>query len=773
MLGNGAERARAADRRDELRLAARAARCRSTASRRSGSGTAREAARHLRVPGARSTDALRAEIERRRAPRLSTCSAAATGRASTCASTRAGVPNIVEVNPLPGILPDPGGQLVPAEGGARRRARLRRAHRRAALAAPRPARQGVAARRGAQRVKIAILFDGATAYADARPAHPRHRRSHRARRSSPRGTRSSASPSTRTGSGSRSCAAASSTSSSTCARASTASRRSSRRSSPCSSCSDFPFTGSSSWTTALCLRKHVVNAAARARRAAGAEVRRRPPRRADPVASASRPSASRRRKMRRSASSSARSCATRAQLAERVERDARAVGRGARPALRRRPRGERRHPRRRRAADRRDRLRPACRKGMWRIVTYRSKWETGSDEDLGAAPRCPARLPAERRQRRCARSPSRRGARRRHRLRPRRHAHRRARPAVDPRGERESRHRARRRASRAWRASPASSTARSFGSICELGLQRSARRRSRPADDGRSRSGCRASTPSGGRARSLRRRRGVATRCDSALCVARASRPRSPRCSTRPASFSRRRGRRRARAVRRDVRDAPARAPMIRRRRRTTSSSARSTDGQLVGLRLLRRDAGHRSHVRPLLDRGAIRLPGTRRRARARARGRAPAPRAWSAAARRRDVVAPRLRGHAAVLRAQRLRRGRPRARFLRPGGRPDHVSTHTPHHTRARSSDAMSDWQKILRDESISTLDELKRTWPNGSATKRPNGRSTSRRCSRRSTTSRCASRRDVARADQGSRRPDVATVRPDGPGARRSSTA
>lgn len=33
-------------------------------------------------------------------------------------------------------------------------------------------------------------------------------------------------------------------------------------------------------------------------------------------------------------------------------------------------------------------------KGMWPIVTYRSKWETGSDEDLGAVPRCPADLPA-------------------------------------------------------------------------------------------------------------------------------------------------------------------------------------------------------------------------------------------------------------------------------------------------------------------------------------------------------------------------------------------
>jgi D-alanine-D-alanine ligase len=33
-------------------------------------------------------------------------------------------------------------------------------------------------------------------------------------------------------------------------------------------------------------------------------------------------------------------------------------------------------------------------KGMWKIVTYRSKWEEGSDEDLGSVPHCPARLPA-------------------------------------------------------------------------------------------------------------------------------------------------------------------------------------------------------------------------------------------------------------------------------------------------------------------------------------------------------------------------------------------
>jgi len=33
-------------------------------------------------------------------------------------------------------------------------------------------------------------------------------------------------------------------------------------------------------------------------------------------------------------------------------------------------------------------------KGMWPIVTYRSKWEKGCDEDLGSVPQCPADLPA-------------------------------------------------------------------------------------------------------------------------------------------------------------------------------------------------------------------------------------------------------------------------------------------------------------------------------------------------------------------------------------------
>jgi D-alanine-D-alanine ligase len=33
-------------------------------------------------------------------------------------------------------------------------------------------------------------------------------------------------------------------------------------------------------------------------------------------------------------------------------------------------------------------------RGLWPIVTYRSKWEKGCDEDLGSVPRCPADLPA-------------------------------------------------------------------------------------------------------------------------------------------------------------------------------------------------------------------------------------------------------------------------------------------------------------------------------------------------------------------------------------------
>jgi D-alanine-D-alanine ligase len=34
-------------------------------------------------------------------------------------------------------------------------------------------------------------------------------------------------------------------------------------------------------------------------------------------------------------------------------------------------------------------------RGMWKIVSYQSKWITGSDEDLGATPSCPADLPPD------------------------------------------------------------------------------------------------------------------------------------------------------------------------------------------------------------------------------------------------------------------------------------------------------------------------------------------------------------------------------------------
>src|ERR671932_429385 len=84
-------------------------------------------------------------------------------------------------------------------------------------------------------------------------------------------------------------------------------------------------------------------------------------------------------------------------------------------------------------------------KGMWRIVSYRSKWETGSDEDIGALPgrdRAGARGGAE------AHRP-RRVARRRRRergVRARGLPHRPRRPPVGARGERQPRHRARRRA---------------------------------------------------------------------------------------------------------------------------------------------------------------------------------------------------------------------------------------------------------------------------------------------------------------------------------------
>ena len=152
-----------------------------------------------------------------------------------------------------------------------------------------------------------------------------------------------------------------------------------------------PFTGAASWTTALCLRKHVVNGLLER---AGLPIPRfgvvRPggripavgfPAICKPAAEDASIGVEQRSVVR-----------TRAALASRVEAmhelwsevlvqryiDGREVNVGilAGAAL---PLSEIRFD--------------GMPKRMWRIVSYRSKWETGSDEDLGAAPHCPADLP--------------------------------------------------------------------------------------------------------------------------------------------------------------------------------------------------------------------------------------------------------------------------------------------------------------------------------------------------------------------------------------------
>src|SRR5215207_1785043 len=118
--------------------------------------------------------------------------------------------------------------------------------------------------------------------------------------------------------------------------------------------------------------------------------------------------------------------------------------------------------------------------------------------------------------------------------------------------------------------------------------------------------------------------------------------------------------------------------------------------------------AGDRRDIRSVLAGGGSRRTGSGNRQDARARSGARAARPGCENVARGDLVTSRLFEHPGVLRPLRLHRGRTHQRLLRTGRRPDHVD-HTPHHTRARSSDAMSDWQKILRDDSISTLEGLK----------------------------------------------------------------
>ena len=153
-----------------------------------------------------------------------------------------------------------------------------------------------------------------------------------------------------------------------------------------------PYTGSASWTTAVCLRKHVVNDLLRG---AGlpvpefAVVRRGQPLRADvPFPAICKPAAEDASVgvEQRSVVRSARALSSRLRaMHERWEEvlvqryvDGREVNVGALG----------------------DRVLPiaeidfaAMPGNRWRIVTYRSKWDVGSEEDLGAAPRCPADLP--------------------------------------------------------------------------------------------------------------------------------------------------------------------------------------------------------------------------------------------------------------------------------------------------------------------------------------------------------------------------------------------
>jgi D-alanine-D-alanine ligase len=154
-----------------------------------------------------------------------------------------------------------------------------------------------------------------------------------------------------------------------------------------------PYTGSASWTTAVCLRKHVVNDLLRG---AGlpvpdyAVVRRGQPLRVDvPFPAICKPAAEDASigVEQRSVVRSARALSSRLRaMHERwdevlVQRyvDGRELNVGVVGDL----------------------VLPiaeidfgAMPGNLWRIVSYRSKWETGSEEDLGAAPRCPADIPA-------------------------------------------------------------------------------------------------------------------------------------------------------------------------------------------------------------------------------------------------------------------------------------------------------------------------------------------------------------------------------------------
>ena len=154
-----------------------------------------------------------------------------------------------------------------------------------------------------------------------------------------------------------------------------------------------PYTGASSYTTAVCLRKHVVNALLEK---AGLPIPRFAViRRGDPLVSVGFPAIVKPAAEDASIGVEQRSVVRNTkQLAERVEAmldrwdevlvqrfvDGREVNVGILG----------------------DTVLPIAEidfskmpRGRWHIITYQSKWATGSVDDVGAEPRCPARLPGK------------------------------------------------------------------------------------------------------------------------------------------------------------------------------------------------------------------------------------------------------------------------------------------------------------------------------------------------------------------------------------------
>ena len=155
---------------------------------------------------------------------------------------------------------------------------------------------------------------------------------------------------------------------------------------------DIPYSGSSSWTTSLCLRKHVVNEALQG---AGLPVPKfAVVRRGGAIPSVGFPAICKPAAEDASIGVEQRSVVrTTRQLAERVSA---MLERWDEVLVQRYVEGREVN-----VGILGDAVLPIAEidfgrmpKGMWRIVTYTSKWETGSAEDIGSAPRCPARLPA-------------------------------------------------------------------------------------------------------------------------------------------------------------------------------------------------------------------------------------------------------------------------------------------------------------------------------------------------------------------------------------------